>query len=488
MDIPSELLAQFQGVTNADETLASQLLRDSGLNLEAAISSFFAIQEAGGLPVSPQNVSPPTEPAEQTNRALPPSTSGDPIDVDSPTVRAPIPQIVDTLLPPRPPPRNTHIPDPFEQDGTARGDGLAALFRPPTHLTYAGSFEDAMSAGNRRKLWLLVNIQRNDIFACLAMNRDVWSDVALQSLLEAHFIFWQVDERTPEGGHYKRYYPYQQTPHIAIIDPRSGERVRVWGGDGDPVQRRVLIQELEDFITRNSLESDGAVRNVGAGASSRTDAPKTEVDTESDVRMTEEDQLAAAIALSIEASRGTSTPGEGNGGISSANGSSMGDMERHASRLMSATNPALNQNRSIRAQQDNAFEESLALDRAKEESEKSEIVRKQNEEREERMRAERLAEVRERKRKRVPIPPPEGIKKGVTELVIRLPDGKRLQRRFNAIDNIGNVYDFVESEVEGLREGSFELIQVYPKKNFVDREELLDGLAPKAALVVGLKD
>lgn len=341
---------------------------------------------------------------------------------------------------------------------------------------------------NERKLWILINIQRSDVFACHTMNRDVWSDPALQQFIQSHFVFIQRDERTQDGMQYKRFYPYDEPPHVAVIDPRSGERVRVWGGDGAPISKHQLLADLEDFVGRNSLDDDSAVRGAPSRRPSTTRAnARAAVATPSrangdigDVHGTEDDMVAAAIAASMEQHSTVN-------GSSHTNGQNPQDLERHASRLLSATNPALNRNRSIRAEQDSAFEESLALDRAKEESRRSEEMRRLKAQQEEKLREQRLAERREQKRRRIPAPPPIELKEGVREIVFRLPDGKRLQRRFRDSDTIGDLYDYVEVEADGITEGSFELLQPFPKATFDDRQARLEVLPRRAALIVGLK-
>lgn len=467
MEVPSDLIAQFMGVTNAPEALATQLLRDSGLNLETAISSFFAIQEVGGLPTS-----------SSPNPSTPPSPP--------PTVREPIPQIVDTLLPSTaPPPSAPAPPQPFENaGGSARGDRLATMYRAPNHLNFSGVLDEAMRAGVRQKKWLLISLQRSDVFSSLLLNRDVWSQGDVEEVVAAHFILWQRDERTDQGSRYKQFYPYQQVPHLAIIDPRSGERVRTWGGTGNAIDKDDILTKLVDFAQNHSLDSDASVRPV-RGASTFGDVNRIpEEDTP--MPMDEDHQLAAAIAASME--EGGADPESHTHQEQNGIGAGGDYDERAASRLLSATDPTLNRQRSLRAQQDSAFEESLAMDRAIAQSEQMERER-QEREAAEKVRKQREAEMkRTAKRTRVPAVPPPDCKEKTTELMIRMPTGARVQRKFLASNTVGNVYDFIESEVDELADVNFELMAAYPRKSYTDREASLEELAPKAALVVHLKD
>lgn len=496
MDVPEALVEKFVGFTNAAETVAAQLLIDAGLDLEAAVASFFAIQDAGGAGGVPGEhasndpIDVDVDEDEAVARALHDADRAAAAD-DNNDIRAPLPQVVDTLLPDTLRARNVVVDNPFVNgESTERGAGLAAMYRPPVHLTFSGSFDDAMRAGQTQNRWLLVNIQRSDVFACHIMNRDVWADNAVQELLEVRFVFWQRDEKTPDGARYKQFYRFEESPHVAIIDPRSGERVAVWGGDGDPVKKDDLLRALSDFTERNSLEDDCVVvshpgvqrpqpSQVRAGASASGDAPPAGGSPGVDAMEMEDAQLAAAIAASMEDTEAVNTVAIN----SDALNEETDDLSRHASRLLSATDPTLNRDRSLRAQQDSEFQESLAVDRAKEESEREEAERMQLVEDQQKAKREQ----QEAKRRRVPAPPPQDSPAQTAELAIRLPSGKRLQRRFYTTDTMRNVYDYVETECDDLAEGSYELMSAYPRRTFTDPTMPLDGLGTKAALVVHLK-
>jgi hypothetical protein len=566
MDVPRDLVDQFVMLTHADVSVASQLLGDNHLNFEAAIASFFAIQEAGGAPTAastaanpevtdvdaavtdgsgPAAGSPGRAPSDvvvvdgladpalviraqalAADEAIARQLSEEFVEDD---VRAPIPQHIDQILPGPavhrtrgPTTRGNHVVnDPFLQsDGTAHGDTLSALFRPPVRLVYAGDFDQAMNTGQEEKRWILVNMQRTDVFQCHILNRDVWSDPAVHDLLQARFLFWQRDEMTEEGRRYKQFYPYGDPPHVAIIDPRSGERLSVWGGDGSAIKKDDIVNALVDFSDRYSLEEGhdrptarpssrqeaartrpGPTRiRSGAGPSS-TRLPSSSLDvthSELDVMETEDAQIAAAIAASIEERGGTgpaAVPGEdddydvevvdtnddvvllGSGPPQSHTAPALPtEMDRHASRILSATDPDLNDARNLRAQQDSEYEQSLALDRAKSESEKDEVAR-----------AQRAAAQVEAKRARLSVPPEANCELPTTELVIRLPSGRRLQRRFLASDTIGDVYDFVDIESgDELSDDLYALVLPFPRTTFADRSATLQesNLENRAALVV----
>ncbi|XP_045104721.1 UBX domain-containing protein 7-like isoform X2 [Portunus trituberculatus] len=68
---------------------------------------------------------------------------------------------------------------------------LEDLFRPPLDLIYRGTFQAARDCGVAKKRWLMVNIQDASEFPCQVLNRDVWSNAAVKTIVKEHFIFWQ---------------------------------------------------------------------------------------------------------------------------------------------------------------------------------------------------------------------------------------------------------------------------------------------------------
>lgn len=537
MNVPPELIDQFVTLTQAEPAIAKQLLGDNNLNLEAAISSFFAIQDAEGIQDAPEVVEFPSRTTrhEPSNVGVGPAASSRDDNVfviddddepqviatnsiahdeafarqlaseEEPEVRAPLPERIEQILPPerrhvrpRRAPTNT---DPFVQsDGSAHGNLLAELFQPPTDINDDSSFDSVSRRGQQQKKWILVNMQRADLFPCHVLNRDIWADPAVRDMVQAHFVLWQREEDSEDGVQYKRFYFYESPPHIAIIDPRSRERLAVWGGDGNPIDKNAFLSSLVDFCDSHSLEnahvhpgapSSWTRSSSTGGLPSSSFEPRRNYSTPSpdadqDLNDTEEAYVAAAIAASMNdveaehptarASQNVSANRDSSEDLTTAYASTPMELERQTSRLMSATDPELNMHRSLRAQQDSEYEQSLALDRAKAQSEK-----------EEKSRLERAASLLDEKRARIPAAPPANCDQPTAELLIRLPSGKRMQRRFYASNTIGDVYDFVDVESGSeLQDDSYCLVSPFPRKSFSDRSVTLSeaDLSNKAVLVV----
>jgi len=92
-----------------------------------------------------------------------------------------------------------------------------------------------------------------------------------------------------------------------------------------------------------------------------------------------------------------------------------------------------------------------------------------------------------RKKESLPPEPPPGTV-GVCSLVMRFPNGSRLERRFLGSEKLQTVIDFIESTTEetGCESGHINLATAYPRKTYTDLNMTLAdaGLTPQALLHV----
>ncbi|KAK8748208.1 hypothetical protein OTU49_016372 [Cherax quadricarinatus] len=251
------LIDEFCSITGADKSLGSSLLEACGNNLEMAINMHMeGVHEAS------------SSSSATTNHSSPGSLG---MTGDEGTVRAPIPQKQEVLV---------EGPDElafsfrgrrrmarsvfdkfrdFEAETKRQEEALLAsaaaaasgastsstrvvsahrsrrkmktledLFRPPIDLIYRGTFQAARDAGVSRKRWLMVNVQDSSEFPCQVLNRDVWSNPAVKTIIKEHFIFWQVYHDSEEGQRYMMFYQVSEWPHVAVLDPRTGECLVTW--------------------------------------------------------------------------------------------------------------------------------------------------------------------------------------------------------------------------------------------------------------------
>jgi UBX domain-containing protein 7 len=183
-------------------------------------------------------------------------------------------------------------------EASARSNMLARLFQPPWDLMYKGSWEDARDEGKEHKKWLLVNIQDGSVFDCQTLNRDLWKNDGIVETVNENFVFLQYQKEDPRADPYIQFYFPQvdntdMYPHVAIVDPRTGEQIKVWSRKiPSPMD---FLMQLHEFLDRYSLESNA--RNPVAKRKSEAKKEKS-LD-----EMTEEEQLQHAMQASMAAAQ-----------------------------------------------------------------------------------------------------------------------------------------------------------------------------------------
>lgn len=159
------------------------------------------------------------------------------------------------------------------------------------------SWDEARETGKEDKKWILVNVQDMNDFNCQALNRDIWKDEEVAAVVKENFIFLQYSRDDHRATEYTTFYfPHQAQenrdnfPHVAIIDPRTGEQVKVWSGIPFPAARDFHAQ-LVEFLDRYSLSQNSK------NPVSKQKAPQRSIDVD---RMTEEEMLEMAMRNSLE--------------------------------------------------------------------------------------------------------------------------------------------------------------------------------------------
>lgn len=166
-------------------------------------------------------------------------------------------------------------------------------------------------------------------------------------------------------------------------------------------------------------------------------------------------------------------------------------LENHGPSLLQARfeNEERETNRRIREEQDDAYNQALREDQERqrrvqeaERKEREEREAAEREEQQQKRKAEEKQKRKERLRASLPSEPESGD--GASNLVVRLTDGSRLQRRFRKTDALKVVFDYVECNQD--YDGDFDLVTNFPRKVFSDRSLNLEeaGLYPHASLFV----
>ena len=288
---------------------------------------------------------------------------------------------------------------------------LAEMYRPPFELMSQLPWDEARDEGKENEKWIIVNIQDPAIFDCQVLNRDIWKNPQIKETVKENFIFMQYSKDDPRGNKYIQYYFHARDsqdayPHIAIVDPRTGEQVKVWSGP--PVPKPIdFLMQLHEFLDRYSLKANA--RNPVA--TRKPERKKVDVN-----RMTEEEMLEMAMQNSLDNNKGprdddpdalTKEPevkGKGKGKVVDDDSTETTEVERAP-----ATNGSDN----------SPFSQISASNPHTE--------------------------------------PPNGT--ATTRIQFRTPDGKRQVRRFALSDPVRRIFEWLKaSPVEGKEGVEFELI------------------------------
>ncbi|XP_010476513.1 PREDICTED: plant UBX domain-containing protein 7 [Camelina sativa] len=310
---------------------ARQFLQATSWKLDEAIQLFYIGNEGGMLPSGTHTLPESNDPmASQSWGATTDTGNQRMVQNDVDEVRAPLPVVRETLYgesvyygamrvgnsQPEPAsliafrnfseePKSPGVWEPDEgassasasasESASAPRDSLASLYRPPFHLMFQGSFEMAKATSSSQDKWLLVNLQSTTEFSSHMLNRDTWANDAVSQTIKANFIFWQVYDDTTEGRKVCTYYKLESIPVVLVIDPTTGQRMRMWSGMVEPEN---LLEDLVPFMDGGPREHFASLsKKRPRGSFSLTPHSKPKEDVAKDE---EEEELRRALAASLE--------------------------------------------------------------------------------------------------------------------------------------------------------------------------------------------
>ncbi|XP_042495028.1 putative plant UBX domain-containing protein 14 [Macadamia integrifolia] len=131
---------------------------------------------------------------------------------------------------------------------------LATLYRPPLELMFQGSFHEAKVEATGQDKWLLVNLQSMKEFESHVMNRDLWSNETIAEMIKGYFLFWQAQDDTVEGMKVSSFYRFDSLPVILVIDPITGQKMRLSKGMVEPDYLMDLLSSFMENGPKSRLE------------------------------------------------------------------------------------------------------------------------------------------------------------------------------------------------------------------------------------------
>lgn len=167
--------------------------------------------------------------------------------------------------------------EPFPQKATRS--------QAPDEILSTLTWEEALEVGMKEERWILINIQDPAIAKCQVLNRDIWNDIKILDLVREKFIFLQCRKEEYRAREYIGYhFPVSKLqgayPHIAIVDPRTGEQLKLWSGYVP--KAKDFLGDIRDFMDLHSL-NPRAKKPVGRrNGHEINEEPMREVEAEAD--------------------------------------------------------------------------------------------------------------------------------------------------------------------------------------------------------------
>eukprot|EP00467_Chlorarachnion_reptans_P015765 CAMPEP_0114499090 /NCGR_PEP_ID=MMETSP0109-20121206/7226_1 /TAXON_ID=29199 /ORGANISM="Chlorarachnion reptans, Strain CCCM449" /LENGTH=390 /DNA_ID=CAMNT_0001676623 /DNA_START=71 /DNA_END=1243 /DNA_ORIENTATION=+ len=183
---------------------------------------------------------------------------------------------------------------------------LAAIFKPPSDLTFDGTFEETADEAAARSFWILVNLQDEGEFISHRLNRDVWGKDNIKDFVRSSFVFWQQDKDSEYGKWFRSFYDVKVCPFVAIVNPRSRRVEKQWEDMEVLLRSGGFFQQMTTF-----LEDKKVVRPV-----KRSKAELSAFDG-----LSEEDALKRAIQESLKPQEDDGSDSKFPDSHSSSNGS-----------------------------------------------------------------------------------------------------------------------------------------------------------------------
>eukprot|EP00887_Chlorella_sp_A99_P008221 scaffold12.g8221.t1 len=178
------------------------------------------------------------------------------------------------------------------------------------------NFEEAKQHAAEAGQWLLVNLQSTSAFGSHQLNRDTWRNDMVASLVQENFTFFQAYDMVEEGQKVQHYYKAYDLPAILVVDPVTGAPMRHWTGFLDAER---VVEELMPFL-ETSIHDPGAAR-LAAGLKRRRGDGSRQARARAAAAclrggtalqpLSEEEELRRAIEASLEQPGGSGGPAEG---------------------------------------------------------------------------------------------------------------------------------------------------------------------------------
>jgi hypothetical protein len=510
-----KILLDFQAITQEEDTaLCLQALSEHGWDLTQASQYHFS--KAAIYAAATQNTSPPRPPPHAHPHTIPeeqdPLYSAFPVNPEYPSP----PNVPISNLPPEEEayqPQRLVDPDPYSSSSFGYTDPQTSVFNdyvsqpisravgavssgikkswdsvvPKAIRGYSpggeefinkfkkcfagleipkfvhGTFDDVCKRANSVRMPLFLYLQNCNIKAHRAFLQGTLCDKLTIEVLDANFISLGLDSNSKEGKKIMQKLSITHLPNfsIIIVDRMNNPQTL-----GNMYGQSFTAEKFQEFLASN-LEGFHALDKE----ESRIREEVKGMDVEGDRNSAEQNAFNRMIQQMYDQ-----------------------DEYNITSHSQAPQDPRVLENRRIKEMQQKELREAEQRDLEKalrQEEERKQELEAQAKAAE--MEAEKLIREEERKasivkkKKALKAEPEEGNPEAA-EIALRLPSGKRVQRRFMKHDVIQRIYDFIETlEIDDEEDRKeYVLMQAMPRVLFQDRQLTIHeaGLFPKALLHV----
>ncbi|KAG1363832.1 plant UBX domain-containing protein 10 [Cocos nucifera] len=323
---------------------------------------------------------------------------------------------------------------------------------------YACQFLEALKIAKDESKFVFLYLHDPDHPYTAPFCRDTLCSQLVVEFLDTNFVSWGAVANRGEGSEMAAALKAASFPFCAVVAPISGESIAVL----QQVEGPVSPEELVNILQKTIEEQRSAFRALR---------------TEEEEKIRENRQLRAeqdaAYLESLKKDKFISCR-----------------KRKEPGKVRTEEEEKIRENRQLRAEQDAAYLESLKKDKEKERAQQRLVEE-----------AARAAAERQRN------PPPKQLSsktkdasketqtvtsrktKSTTKILIRFPNGQRIEQSFLCTDTIRSIFRYIDSlDIPGI--GSYRLISNFPRKvyGYEQLEMTLKdaGLHPSAALFLEL--
>lgn len=123
-------------------------------------------------------------------------------------------------------------------------------FNPTTdHIRYKGNFNGAKKFSVKKNKLLIINMQLEDDINSMNLNRNIWNDELIISIIENKYTFMQLYSKNKSCKQLANFYNIFEFPSILIINPLTG--ILIWKSNKTNMLKEDLVSIINELDYAN---------------------------------------------------------------------------------------------------------------------------------------------------------------------------------------------------------------------------------------------